>query len=103
MRGLSEVIRCCQGDVIMANQSTEQATETLTAEQEEALAAIEAEDVSERQQAAMASAIECPGTCYTTTALVAMAQWLFEMGDARGSDMVSAFAREFARHEAVTL
>lgn len=84
----------------MTNPSTEQTTE-LMAEQAAEAEAIESEEVSDRQRAAMSTAIEAGS--YTATALVAMSQWLFEMGDARGSEMVSAFAREFARHEAVTL
>lgn len=85
----------------MSNNQTPDQTTELTAEQADALAEIEAEEVGGRQQAAMSAAIEAGN--YTATALVAMSQWLVEMGDAKGSEMVSAFAREFARHEAVTL
>lgn len=92
----------------MDRLTTDQAAELTRAlvamaasEQAEALAAIEADEVSDRQQTLMNHAIEAGG--YTTTALVAMAAWLLDMGDVKGQMMVLAFAGEFARHEAVTL
>ncbi len=86
---------------MLASQATDQVTEVTAEQIAEGVAVIEADEVSELQQRAMNTAIEC-GT-YTATALKAMAAWLVSVDDARGAEMVTRFAAEMARHEAVTL
>lgn len=76
-------------------------TEILPSDQDELLAAIEADEVGERSQRLMSEAVEC--CSYTTTALKAMAAWLASVDDAEGAELVLRFAAEMARHEAVTL